>query len=210
MLKTATSLMIHRRIPFAVKSLPASNLRAVQSVRYLSFNKERLEFDITSDETDKPELFDDWGSDLDVVSGRIDRVRRERKVDETGAASGRGKRKRAQAVAKIRDGEGEITVNGRPHVEYFSDWGHRAQLLVPFEVTGTAGKFDVELELKGGGATGQAEAARLAISKALQNFEPNHRTKLKREYLLTTDIRRVQPKKWGRTKARRAWQWVKR
>eukprot|EP00466_Bigelowiella_natans_P014085 jgi/Bigna1/44739/e_gw1.101.38.1 len=148
--------------------------------------------------------------DYQVTAGRIDRIRRERKVDETGAAMGKGKRKRAQVVAKIREGDGEITVNGKPHVEYFQDWGHRAQLLVPFEVLNLEGKFDVELEIKGGGPTGQSEAAKLAISKALQNFEPNHRTKLKREFLLSTDVRRVQPKKWGKTKARRAWQWVKR
>mmetsp|Transcript_24685 Transcript_24685/g.34484 ORF Transcript_24685/g.34484 Transcript_24685/m.34484 type:complete len:202 (+) Transcript_24685:44-649(+) len=198
----------------AINSLRTARRGALRarawSVRQLSFNKERLEFDVTSDESERPEIFDDWGSDLDVTAGRIDRIRRERKVDETGAATGRGKRKRAQVVAKIREGDGEITVNGRPHVEYFQDWGHRSQLLIPFEVLNLEGKFDVELEVKGGGPTGQSEAAKIAISKALQNFEPNHRTKLKREFLLSTDVRRVQPKKWGKTKARRAWQWVKR
>uniref|UniRef100_A0A7S2XAV8 30S ribosomal protein S9 n=1 Tax=Lotharella oceanica TaxID=641309 RepID=A0A7S2XAV8_9EUKA len=179
-------------------------------LRLMSVRSDKLQLDVTSDESDEPAFFDDWAADLDIGATLKEKAKRERKVHEDGGAIGRGKRKRAQAFVKIWEGNGEITINGKPMVEHFYDIAHRAEVLYPFEVTKTEGKFNVEGTVKGGGPTGQAGALQLAISKAIQNFEPDHRYALKRRKMLSTDIRRVQPKKWGKTKARRAWQWVKR
>ncbi len=203
-----------QRAPRAGLSAWTTGGGGVVSARALSFQRERINFDLTSDESGDLEPFDDWDTDLEIGGARLDRARWKQNIDETGASKGRGKRKRARAFATIRPGDGEFMINGRPVYEYFSNTGHgyraRAALIEPFEVTMTTGQFDVDLELKGGGPTGQSQAARLAIARALQNYDPDHRPKLKAKMMLTVDSRRVEPKKWGRTKARRAWQWVKR
>ncbi|GAB5365452.1 hypothetical protein AAMO2058_001059300 [Amorphochlora amoebiformis] len=175
-----------------------------------NFNKKRLDWDLTSEDSDPPDYFDDWASDIDESFGRVNWGNQDPIIAEDGYSHAKGKRKRSIAKVRVKAGDGDIFINGVPHVEYFHDWAHRAYLLQPFEVTDTLGKYEVRAEVEGGGHTGQSQAVRQATAKALQKYTPKLRTKLKRALLLKTDVRRVQPKKWGRAKARRSFQWVKR
>lgn len=135
---------------------------------------------------------------------------RQRVVDELGRSHAVGKRKTSVALVWLRAGEGRITVNKRNFVEVFCRADHRDQIIRPFSVTDTLGKFSVESFVKGGGETGKAEALRHGIAKALQLFDPSFRPPLKADGLLTRDSRTVESKKYGRRKARRSFQWVKR
>jgi len=83
-------------------------------------------------------------------------------------------------------------------------------LLQPFEITGTAGQFDVMATVKGGGLSGQAGAVKHGISKALQLFDPAHRPALKAAGFITRDSRVVERKKYGKAKARKSFQFSKR
>jgi small subunit ribosomal protein S9 len=133
-----------------------------------------------------------------------------RKVDGGGQAHGTGKRKGAVASVIIRPGSGTITVNSMLHVEYFQRMRHRYEVIRPFQCTESWCQFDVVCRARGGGLTGQADAIRLGISRALQNFNPAYRRVLKMNGLLTRDSRVVEPKKAGRVKARKLQQWRKR
>lgn len=134
----------------------------------------------------------------------------ERKVDENGEAYGKGGRKRSHARVWIREGTGNITVNGHSWVDYFTRIDQRDKILRPMHLLGQTGKFDVRCSVAGGGQTGQAEAIRFCIARALQNWEPTWRSTLKKEGLLTRDNRIVEMKKYGKKKARKSPQWVKR
>lgn len=103
-----------------------------------------------------------------------------------------------------------MSINGRSLNEYFPLFERRADVLDPLCTTNTLGLFDVRATVKGGGTTGQAQALRHGISKALQLFEPELRPALKAEGLLTRDSRIVERKKPGKAKARKSFQWVKR
>lgn len=131
-------------------------------------------------------------------------------VEEDGRAYAVGRRKRSVARVWLRDGEGGITVNGKNFVDMFNRLDHRDQIVRPLVVTGKVGKFTVEGIVAGGGNTGQAEALRHGIAKALQKYDPRFRPKLKSDGLLTRDSRVVESKKYGRKKARKSFQWVKR
>lgn len=133
-----------------------------------------------------------------------------RKVDADGQAFAIGSRKRSKAKVWLRSGTGQIVVNGRPWVDYFNRLDHRDKILKPFGLLELIGKMDVTCEIRGGGTTGQAEALRHGLSRALQNWDPLFRPTLKENGLLTRDSREVEPKKYGRKKARKAFQWVKR
>lgn len=135
---------------------------------------------------------------------------RVRKVDAAGMAHGVGKRKTSVARVWIREGAGHIMVNRRPFDAYFTTLHRRNDLITPFLVTDTLGKFDVMAAVEGGGITGQAQAMRHGIARALQHWEPEMRPELKAAGLLTRDSRIVERKKPGRKKARKAFQWVKR
>ncbi|MFH1198282.1 MAG: 30S ribosomal protein S9 [bacterium] len=121
-----------------------------------------------------------------------------------------GRRKTATARVFLRSGSGKITVNGLELEKYFPLKFHRDDLLQPFNVTETAGKYDVFANVDGGGLTGQAESIRLGISRSLLEINPEFRNNLKLNGLLRRDPRMVERKKYGRPKARKRFQFSKR
>lgn len=121
-----------------------------------------------------------------------------------------GRRKTAVARVILTEGSGSITVNGRDSKEYFPILTQQFKLRQPFKLTDTDGKFDVVATIDGGGITGQVEAVRLGIARALVKLDPEHKPKLKAEDLMTRDPRAVERKKFGRKKARKRFQFSKR
>lgn len=124
--------------------------------------------------------------------------------------SGRRKTSVARLYLKA-GGNGAITVNGRDVKEYFPTEVLQIIVKQPFGVADVdVSAYDLNVNVKGGGITGQAEAVRLAISKALCEVDTEHRPPLKKEGFLTRDSRMVERKKYGKRKARRAFQFSKR
>ena len=121
-----------------------------------------------------------------------------------------GRRKASVARIYMSQGKGNITVNGKDFKEYFPVDTMQFKLEQPFNIADLAGKFDVKANVNGGGTTGQSEAIRLAISRALCKLDPENRITLKPEGMLTRDARIVERKKPGQKKARKKFQWVKR
>ena len=121
-----------------------------------------------------------------------------------------GRRKASVARIYMSEGKGNITVNGKDFKEYFPVDTMQFKLEQPFKISDLSGKFDVKVNVDGGGTTGQAEAIRLAISRALCDLDVENRAALKAEGLLTRDARVVERKKPGQKKARKKFQWVKR
>jgi len=121
-----------------------------------------------------------------------------------------GRRKTSVARVFLNEGTGKITINGKDIKEYFTIPGHQKSVVHPFELTETEGKFDIKATLKGGGVTGQAEALRLGIARALVEVNPDYKPILKKEKLLTRDPRMVERKKYGQPKARKKFQFSKR
>jgi len=121
-----------------------------------------------------------------------------------------GRRKASVARIYMSKGKGKITVNGKDFKDYFPVDTMQFKLEQPFNITDVAGKFDVKVNVNGGGTTGQAEAIRLAISRALCEVDLENRASLKPEGMLTRDSRVVERKKPGQKKARKKFQWVKR
>ena len=121
-----------------------------------------------------------------------------------------GRRKASVARIYMSKGKGKITVNGKDFKDYFPVDTMQYKLEQPFKTTDLAGNFDVKVNVSGGGTTGQAEAIRLAISRALCKLDLENRPVLKSEGLLTRDARIVERKKPGQKKARKKFQWVKR
>jgi small subunit ribosomal protein S9 len=123
---------------------------------------------------------------------------------------GTGRRKSSVARVYLVPGTGKITVNKRDIDEYFGLETLKLIIRQPLEVTGTAGKFDVLVNVNGGGTTGQAGAIRHGISRALLEADNDFRTPLKRAGFLTRDPRMKERKKYGLKGARRAPQFSKR
>ncbi len=123
---------------------------------------------------------------------------------------GTGRRKTAVARVFLRPGEGKITVNGKNFEDYFRGIIRAVSALEPFKVVDMMGKFDAYITVKGGGTTGQIDAIKLGIARALEKYNPEFRKKLKPAGLLTRDARVVERKKYGKHKARRAPQYSKR
>ena len=122
-----------------------------------------------------------------------------------------GRRKAAVARVYITPGSGNITINGRTLENYFALESLRYIVNQPFEVTGTAGQFDVKVTIVGGGVKGQDEAIRLGISRALSDIDREaYRSALKAAGFLTRDAREVERKKPGQPGARRRFQFSKR
>jgi small subunit ribosomal protein S9 len=121
-----------------------------------------------------------------------------------------GRRKASVARIYMSEGKGNITVNGKDFKEYFPVDTMQFKLEQPFNIAKLTGKFDVKANVNGGGTTGQSEAIRLAISRALCKLDPENRVTLKPEGMLTRDARVVERKKPGQKKARKKFQWVKR
>lgn len=123
---------------------------------------------------------------------------------------GVGKRKNAIARLHITPGNGEMIVNTRGFEDYFSRATLRMIILQPMEVTGNVGKFDMTAIVHGGGPSGQAEAVRHGLAKALLSLNPDYRKPLNRNGFLTRDSRKVERKKYGHRKARKSSQFSKR
>jgi small subunit ribosomal protein S9 len=121
-----------------------------------------------------------------------------------------GRRKTSVARVILRNGAGKITVNGKQFEQAFPQILSREDILMPLKVTESEGKFDVLINVNGGGTTGQAQAIRLGIARALIENNPDLRPALKKEGLLTRDPRMVERKKYGRPKARKRFQFSKR
>ncbi|GAB4367819.1 MAG: 30S ribosomal protein S9 [Bryobacter sp.] len=123
---------------------------------------------------------------------------------------GTGRRKTSVARVFLRPGKGEITVNHRALEHYFHTDTARAAVRQPLLATETADKFDVLILADGGGFTGQAEAARLGVARALMEFNAELRPKLKELGFLTRDPRQHERKKYGQKGARKRFQFSKR
>ncbi|MGH8949834.1 MAG: 30S ribosomal protein S9 [Acidimicrobiia bacterium] len=121
-----------------------------------------------------------------------------------------GRRKASVARVRLHDGSGQVTLNGKPLEEYFPTMASRLRVMEPLQITQTQGRYDVDATLEGGGTTGQADALRLGISRALIVLDEELRPVLKKAGLLTRDARVVERKKYGLRKARRAPQYTKR
>lgn len=121
-----------------------------------------------------------------------------------------GRRKKAIARVYVSSGKGNITVNERELNDYFSTATLQYKVQQPFTLTGNEGSYDVKVNVIGGGITGQAEAVRLALSRALCEVDVENRALLKPEGLLTRDPRMVERKKFGQKKARKKFQFSKR
>jgi small subunit ribosomal protein S9 len=123
---------------------------------------------------------------------------------------GTGRRKTAVARVRLATGSGKITVNRRAFENYFPLETLRATVVQPLTVAGALEKFDVRVNVAGGGPNGQADAVRHGISRALLKFDANLRPPLKAEGLLTRDPRMRERKKYGQPGARKRFQFSKR
>ena len=124
--------------------------------------------------------------------------------------SATGRRKTSVARVYLKEGTGNMLVNDRILEEYFGRETARMVVLQPFQVTQTTGGFDTEVNVQGGGISGQAGAIRHGITRALLQVSPDFRTPLKKAGFVTRDPRAVERKKYGRHKARKRPQYSKR
>ncbi len=129
---------------------------------------------------------------------------------ETNQIQSVGRRKTAVARVLLRPGTGEWTVNGRPLPEYFPRETHRIRIEEPLRVTGLSGRFDVRVRVRGGGLSGQADAVRMGLARAVASHDDEMRPTLREKGMLTRDPRKVERKKPGRPKARKRFQFSKR
>jgi small subunit ribosomal protein S9 len=121
-----------------------------------------------------------------------------------------GRRKASVARVYLSKGKGNITINNKPSSEYFPVATEQYKINQPFELTETKGTYDVKVNVNGGGVTGQVEAIRMAISRALVEVDEENKPKLKAHGLMTRDPRMVERKKFGQKKARKKFQFSKR
>ena len=121
-----------------------------------------------------------------------------------------GRRKKSVARVYMSEGKGSITVNKKSFDDFFDTSTLKYKIQQPFNLTETKDKFDLMVTVKGGGVNGQAEAIRLAISRALVEFNDEFKPALKSEGLMTRDPRMVERKKFGQKKARKKFQFSKR
>ncbi len=121
-----------------------------------------------------------------------------------------GRRKTAVARVYLSEGKGNVTINKKDLNDYFPMATLQYKVKQPLNLTDTLENFDINVNVYGGGITGQAEAIRLAISRALCEIDAENRINLKPEGLLTRDPRMVERKKFGQKKARKKFQFSKR
>ncbi|MCK4408319.1 MAG: 30S ribosomal protein S9 [Bacteroidales bacterium] len=121
-----------------------------------------------------------------------------------------GRRKTAVARIYLKEGKGNIIVNKKDYKEYFPSASLQYVINQPLELTKSTNKYDIKVNLDGGGLTGQAEALRLAIARAMCKIDAENRVALKTKGLLTRDPRMVERKKPGQPKARKKFQFSKR
>ena len=146
-----------------------------------------------------------------LPSANMAEVETQKGVDpKTGEFLGTGRRKSATARVRIKPGSGQMTVNHRPLDRYFPIETHRIIINEPFTVTENAEKFDVRVNVSGGGISGQADAIRLGISRALLVYEAELRPTLKAEGMLKRNALVRERKKYGQPGARKRFQYSKR
>lgn len=121
-----------------------------------------------------------------------------------------GRRKTSVARVMLRPGTGQWNVNGRELSDYFPRPSHRQRVEDPLTVAEAAGQYDVQVRVRGGGLTGQADAIRLGLARALVARDEEIRSSLRSKGMLTRDAREVERKKPGRPKARKRFQFSKR
>lgn len=124
--------------------------------------------------------------------------------------SAMGRRKTSVARVYLREGKGNVFINERSLQDYFGRETARMIVLQPFQVTATLGSFDAEVNVRGGGISGQAGAIRHGITRALMQCNPDYRSPLKKAGFVTRDPREVERKKYGHHKARKRPQYSKR
>jgi small subunit ribosomal protein S9 len=123
---------------------------------------------------------------------------------------GTGRRKESTAQVRLYRGEGKLTVDGKPYEERFNRPEYQRSILEAFLITDTLGKYDVEAKVSGGGVSGQCDAIRLGIARALVKLDESFRPLLRKSGLLTRDPRAKERKKPGLRRARKAPQYTKR
>jgi small subunit ribosomal protein S9 len=123
---------------------------------------------------------------------------------------GTGRRKSSVARVRIRAGNGRISINKRELDDFFKTPKQKNSVLAPLSVTGKKESVDVLIQVSGGGTTGQADACKLGIARAIKKFDPEVEGALRENHLLTRDAREVERKKYGLRKARRGTQFSKR
>ncbi|MDR0870129.1 MAG: 30S ribosomal protein S9 [Planctomycetaceae bacterium] len=123
---------------------------------------------------------------------------------------GTGRRKSSVARVRVRTGSGRISINQRELDEFFKTAQQRNAVLAPLVLTGKKEALDVLIQVEGGGTTGQADACKLGIARALKKFDPEVEPTLRENSLLTRDAREVERKKYGLRGARRGTQFSKR
>ncbi len=121
-----------------------------------------------------------------------------------------GRRKTSTARVLLRQGKGEWTINGRPMAEYFPRLLYQERVTEPLKAVEAEGQFDVVVRAAGGGLTGQADAVRMGLARALVAWDEEWRPTMRQRGLLTRDARKVERKKPGRPKARKRFQFSKR
>lgn len=121
-----------------------------------------------------------------------------------------GRRKTSVARVKLTEGSGKITINKRDLDTYFPVSVLKEEVVLPFSVTSTLGRYDVNVRVQGGGPTGQAGAIKLGIARSLVRLDEDFRQSLRNAGLLTRDPRMVERKKYGQKKARKRFQFSKR
>ena len=121
-----------------------------------------------------------------------------------------GRRKTAIARTWVKPGNGDVTINDRPLEDYFKLESAKTEMLQPFVITNTSGKYDVRVRVLGGGVNGQSGAIRLGITKALMQIDPDLRQPLKRAGFVKRDPRAKERKKYGQRGARARFQFSKR
>lgn len=123
---------------------------------------------------------------------------------------GTGRRKTAVARVRIKPGAGKFRVNGRAVDEYFTEPQYRSDAVAPLKVTEMFGKLDVYVKVEGGGPTGQAGAVVVGVARAIKSYDPQLEGPLRENGYLTIDSRQVERKKYGKSGARRRFQFSKR
>ena len=130
--------------------------------------------------------------------------------DNINLGIGVGRRKTSVARVYLRNGNGKVVINGRSVEQYFVDAINAAKVSQPFEVTDTVGKYDLVINVYGGGICSQAEACRHGVSRALVAYDEAYRPALHKAGFMTRDPRMVERKKYGQKGARRRFQFSKR
>ena len=123
---------------------------------------------------------------------------------------GTGRRKSSVARVRVRSGNGRISINNRELDEFFKTVQQRNSVKAPLILTGKESAVDVLIQVEGGGTTGQADACKLGIARAIKRYDPETEPVLREHHLLTRDAREVERKKYGLRKARKGTQFSKR